>query len=89
MPKPPARRTVAVVAQTKDLAAKLADQLGIDRPHLFGARMVTALVGLRADRFVIDAEADLDPRFMETVRYSARKSPGGSSVTFVTLRDAR
>ncbi|WP_301119618.1 hypothetical protein [Mycolicibacterium fortuitum] len=88
MPKPPARRTVAVIAQTKGLAEKLADQLGIDRPHLIGARMATALVGLRADRFLIDADAELDPRFMETVRYATRKTPG-SSVTFVTVRDAR
>ena len=91
MPTFPARpRTVAVIAQTQDRAAEIADILGIERPWVFGARMAGAFEGLRADRVLIDADAApaIDRRFLETAHATALKTPGGR-VHFVTVRDFR
>lgn len=91
MPTFPARpRTVAVIAQTKDRAAEIADILGIEQPWVFGARDGLAFEGLRADRVLIDADSAtaIDNRFLQTAHATAMKTPGGQ-VHFVTVRDFR
>ena len=91
MPTFPARpRTVAIIAQTQNRAAEIADILGIERPCVFGARDGHQFEGLRADRVIIDADSAtaIDRRFLETAHATALKTPGGQ-VHFVTVRDFR
>lgn len=77
--------TTAIVAQTKTRAKRIADELGIDRPQLFGAQMARAFEGLRADRVLIDAEATISDDFLSTIHATTRKMPGGGLVRFVAL----
>lgn len=76
--------TTAIVAQTKIRAKRIADELGIERPQLFGAQMARAFEGLRADRVLIDAEAKISTDFLSTIHATTRKMPGGM-VRFVAL----
>ncbi|WP_458317130.1 hypothetical protein [Mycolicibacterium brisbanense] len=91
MPTFPARpRAVAVIAHTQARALEIADILGIDKPWVFGARMVSSFEGLRADRVIIDADSAtaIDRRFLQAAHATALKTPGGR-VHFVTVRDFR
>lgn len=81
--------TTAIVAQTKVRAKRIAHELGIDRPQLFGAQMAPAFEGLRADRVLIDADATISDSFLSTIHATTRKMPGGGIVRFVALGDGR
>lgn len=83
-------RTVAIIAQTQNRAAEIADILGIDRPCVFGAGDGHQFEGLRADRVIIDADSAtaIDSRFLQTAHATALKTPGGQ-IHFVTVRDFR
>ncbi|SHT85748.1 Uncharacterised protein [Mycobacteroides abscessus subsp. bolletii] len=65
----------AIVAQTKFAARQLADALGIDTPHLFGARCARAFEGLRVDRVLIHVDAEIPDGFMHTIYCTALKTP--------------
>lgn len=77
---------VAVVAATKDHAQRLADALGIDTRWVFGARTVAYTIqGLRADRVLIDADAEdkLSTDALASIVCTVRKTPGGM-IRYVT-----
>lgn len=80
--------TTAIVAQTKERAERLAQDLGIGDALIFGAKMERAFEGLRADLVIVDADAKISDRFMHTIRATVAKVPGGGGrVEFV--RDCR
>ncbi|KLO25887.1 hypothetical protein ABW16_21480 [Mycolicibacter heraklionensis] len=66
---------IAVVAQTKNGAVQLARELGLDPRYAFGARCSDSMEGLRVDRVIIDAEADIPERMMHTIRCLLAMSP--------------
>ncbi|SIM00904.1 Uncharacterised protein [Mycobacteroides abscessus subsp. abscessus] len=77
----------AVVAQTKRAARQLAANLGIDTPHTFGAGCVSAFEGLRADRVLIHADANIPDDFMHTIYCTALKTPPrGAPILRVSVR---
>lgn len=78
--------TTAIVAQSKERAKQLAHELGIDTRFIFGAKMAAAFEGLRADRVLIDADAQIDDRFLATIHATVLKMPAGGIVRFVTVR---
>lgn len=81
--------TTAVVAQTKDQAAQLAEELGIDAPVLFGASMERSFAGLRAHRVLVEANADISAHFLEVIRRTvAKMPPRGGIVRRVTVTKA-
>lgn len=88
LPVPPRRPVVAVISETKDRAATIADCLGIDTPWLFGDGMADELEGLRADRILIDATSPIDGNFAPVTRAASLKTPG-CSLSFVTVRNDR
>lgn len=76
---------VAVVAQTKDSAKALADALGVETRHVFGAACERTFEGLRAELVYIDSSARLSSRFMGTIRATVLKTgPRGGQIRFVT-----
>lgn len=88
LPVPPTRPVVAVISETKDRAAQIADCLGIDTPWLFGDGMADEFEGLRADRVLIDATSPIDANFAHVTRATSAKTPG-CSISFVTVRNDR
>lgn len=88
LPVPPTRPVVAVISETKDRAARIADCLGIDTPWLFGDGMSDEFEGLRADRVLIDATSPIDGNFAHVTRVASLKTPG-CSISFVTVRNDR
>jgi hypothetical protein len=88
LPVPPTRPVVAVISETKDRAATIADCLGIDTPWLFGDGMADELEGLRVDRILIDATSPIDGNFAHVTRAASLKTPG-CSLSFVTVRNDR
>lgn len=69
---------VAVVAATKARAQRLADGLGIETRFIFGSRTVArTILGLRADRVLIDADAQLSTDALASIVCTVRKTPGG------------
>lgn len=66
---------VAVVAQTKERAAQLARDLDLNPRYAFGAGCSDSMEGLRVDRVIIDAEADIPERMISTIRCLLLKSP--------------
>jgi hypothetical protein len=77
---------IAVVAQTKARAKQLADELGIEKPWVFGAQNVGLMIeGLRVDRALIDTDAKLSEHAMQTILGTTLKTPGGT-VSFVAVR---
>ncbi|CAN5146120.1 hypothetical protein BH11ACT6_BH11ACT6_34790 [soil metagenome] len=73
------QQVTAVVAQTKADARELARQLVLDddRALLFGATMARQFEGLRADLVLIDVDAEISDDFMDTIRATVLKNPGG------------
>lgn len=88
LPVPPRRPVIAVISETKDRAATIADCLGIDTPWLFGDGMADELEGLRADRILIDATSRIDGNFAPVTRAASLKTPG-CSLSFVSVRNDR
>lgn len=75
----------AVVAQTKDAAKALADTLGVETRHVFGAACERTFDGLRAELVYVDSSARLSSRFMNTIRATVLKTgPCGGRIRFVT-----
>lgn len=66
----------AVVAQTKDAAKRLARELGVDDHWGFGARCESSFIGLRAALIIVDDNAEISDRFMQSLRISALKGRG-------------
>jgi hypothetical protein len=77
----------AIVAQTKERARVLAHDLGIETRWVFGARCADSFEGLRVRLVLIDADADIPAKFMDTIRATVLKMPGGGGrVRVVTVR---
>lgn len=80
--------TTAIIAQTKEQAAHLAHELGIDNAYLFGASMERSFDGLRAHRVLIDANADISPRFLQVIlRTAAKMPPRGGIVRRIAISE--
>jgi len=58
---------IAVVADTKDRAVAIADDLGLDRELTFGSRSHLSFEGLIADLVLIDSDATIPEIFMQTI----------------------
>lgn len=81
----PAALFTAVVAQTQKQAVELAALLGFDEFWAFGVRSESTFEGMRADRILIDAEARISDRFLDTIYATAAKSRG--RVVFVSAHE--
>lgn len=84
--------TTAVVAQTKERAKLLARDLGIEWAGydlVFGGMCAASFEGLRVDLVLIDADAQIPADFMDTIRATVAKSPGGGRIRYVSVRSER
>lgn len=81
---------IAIIAQTQQRAWELADDLGIQSVFVFayGADDQQHFEGLRVNRSLIDANAELSAEFVHTIYATTLKTPGGK-VRYVAVADER